>query len=52
MIPGRMEAAITDHEKVWRAIEAGDAALAEALNWERIQHIRADVARALTFSVF
>lgn len=52
MIPGRMQAAITEHEKLLHAIEAGDAERAEALNRERIQHIRADVARALTFSVF
>jgi DNA-binding GntR family transcriptional regulator len=52
VIPGRMNAAIDEHEKLFKAIEKGDAALAEQLNRERIQHIRADVERSFAFSIF
>jgi DNA-binding GntR family transcriptional regulator len=52
IIPGRMQAAIAEHEKLLQALESGDSMGAERLNRERIQHIRADVAKALSFSVF
>jgi DNA-binding GntR family transcriptional regulator len=52
MIPGRMQAAISEHEKLLQAIEAGDSAAAEQLNRERIQHIRADVAKSFSYSIF
>jgi DNA-binding GntR family transcriptional regulator len=52
MIPGRMQAAIAEHEKLFKAIENRDAAAAEQLNRERIQHIRADVERSFSFSIF
>lgn len=50
MLPGRMEASITEHEKLLAAIESGDAVLAEQLNRERIQHIRDAFARSTAFS--
>lgn len=50
MIPGRMEAAITEHGELLKAIEAGDAKAAEQLNRERIQHIRADVEKSYSYS--
>ena len=52
MIPGRMQAAIAEHEKLFTAIENHDAVAAEQLNRERIQHIRADVERSFSFSMF
>lgn len=52
MIPGRMQAAIAEHEKLFKAIENRDATAAEQLNRERIQHIRADVERSFSFSLF
>jgi len=51
MLPGRMEAAIEEHEKLLAAIVRGDAAAAEQLNRERIQHIRAAVANSLTLQI-
>ncbi|MBT2325013.1 GntR family transcriptional regulator [Variovorax paradoxus] len=51
LIPGRMQAAITEHRKLLQAIEAGDPEAAEQLNRERIQHIRADVERSFSFSI-
>jgi DNA-binding GntR family transcriptional regulator len=50
MLPGRMEASITEHEKLLAAITAGDAPLAERLNRERIQHIRDAFAQSTAFS--
>jgi DNA-binding GntR family transcriptional regulator len=50
-IPGRMEASIEEHEKLLQAISRGDAAAAEQLNRERIQHIRAAVANSLSYSI-
>ncbi|VTU45855.1 Pyruvate dehydrogenase complex repressor (plasmid) [Variovorax sp. PBL-E5] len=51
LIPGRMQAAISEHKKLLQAIEAGEAQAAEQLNRERIQHIRADVEKSFSFSV-
>ena len=51
MLPGRMEAAVQEHEKLLKAITAGDEARAEALNRERIQHIRDALVRSISFSV-
>ena len=51
MLPGRMEAAVQEHEQLLQAITAGDEAQAEALNRERIHHIREAVVRSLSFSV-
>jgi len=50
LLPGRMEASITEHEKLLAAIARGDAALAERLNRERIQHIRDAFAQSTAFS--
>jgi DNA-binding GntR family transcriptional regulator len=50
VLPGRMEASITEHEKLLAAITRGDAALAERLNRERIQHIRDAFAQSTAFS--
>jgi DNA-binding GntR family transcriptional regulator len=50
-IPGRMEASIGEHENLLAAIARGDAAAAEQLNRERIQHIRAAVANSLSYSI-
>jgi DNA-binding GntR family transcriptional regulator len=50
-IPGRMEASIEEHEKLLQAISRGDAAAAEQMNRERIQHIRAAVANSLSYSI-
>lgn len=52
MIPGRMQAAIVEHQKLLRALEAGDSAAAEQLNRERIQNIRSDVEKSLSYSIF
>jgi DNA-binding GntR family transcriptional regulator len=51
LIPGRMAAAIVEHKKLMKAIEAGDPEAAERLNRERIQHIRADVERSFSFAI-
>jgi DNA-binding GntR family transcriptional regulator len=51
MLPGRMEAAVQEHQKLLQAIEAGDEAQAEALNRERIHHIREAVVRSMSFSI-
>jgi DNA-binding GntR family transcriptional regulator len=50
-IPGRMEASIEEHEKLLQAISRGDAAAAEQMNRERIQHIRTAVANSLSYSI-
>lgn len=50
MLPGRMEASITEHEKLLAAIERGDEASAEQLNRERIRHIRDAFAQSTAFS--
>ena len=50
-IPGRMEASIDEHDKLLQAIARGDAAAAERMNRERIQHIRAAVANSLSYSL-
>lgn len=50
VLPGRMEASITEHQKLLDAITRGDAALAERLNRERIQHIRDAFAQSTAFS--
>ena len=50
LLPGRMEASITEHEKLLAAITRGDAALAERLNRERIQHIRDAFEQSTAFS--
>ena len=50
VLPGRMEASITEHKKLLAAITGGDAALAERLNRERIQHIRDAFAQSTAFS--
>jgi DNA-binding GntR family transcriptional regulator len=52
MIPGRMQAAIAEHEKLLKALEAGDSAAAEQFNRERIQHIRSDVEKSFSYSIF
>jgi len=51
MLPGRMQAAVQEHDKLLKAIAAGDEARAEALNRERIQHIRDALVRSMSFSV-
>lgn len=51
MLPGRMEAAVQEHEKLLQAIAAGDEARAEALNRERIRHIREAVVHSMSFSI-
>jgi DNA-binding GntR family transcriptional regulator len=51
MLPGRMEAAIEEHEKLLKAIERGDADAAEQLNRERIRHIRDAVEKSVSFSI-
>ena len=48
-IPGRMAAAIDDHGRLLDAIERGDPHSAEQLNRKRIEAIRADVERSLSF---
>jgi DNA-binding GntR family transcriptional regulator len=48
-IPGRMAAAIDDHARLLDAIERGDSHNAEQLNRKRIEAIRADVERSLSF---
>ena len=50
VLPGRMEASITEHETLLAAITRGDEAGAERLNRERIQHIRDAFARSTAFS--
>lgn len=51
MLPGRMEAAIEEHDKLLKAIERGDADGAEKLNRERIRHIRDAVEKSISFSI-
>ncbi|HSV80807.1 MAG TPA: GntR family transcriptional regulator [Ramlibacter sp.] len=51
LLPGRMEAAIQEHEKLLEAIARGDADGAERLNRERIRHIRDAVAKSISFSI-
>lgn len=51
LLPGRMEAAIEEHEKLLDAIVRGDAKGAERLNRERIRHIRDAVAKSMSFSI-
>lgn len=51
MLPGRMEAAIREHEALLDAVARGDAKDAERLNRERIQHIRDAVANSISFSI-
>jgi DNA-binding GntR family transcriptional regulator len=51
MLPGRMEAAVQEHDVLLKAIEARDEARAEALNRERIQHIRDALVRSISFSI-
>jgi len=48
VLPGRMEAAIVEHETLLAAITNGDAARAEQVN--RIPHIRDAFARSMSFS--
>jgi len=50
VLPGRMDASINEHELLLEAIKRGDAALAERLNRERIQHIRDAFAQSMAFS--
>lgn len=52
MLPGRMEAAIAEHQHLLQAISSGDANEAERLNRVRIQHIRQAVAQSISFSIF
>ena len=51
LLPGRMEAAIQEHEKLLDAIARRDADDAERLNRERIRHIRDAVAKSISFSI-
>jgi len=51
LLPGRMEAAIEEHEKLLDAIVRGDAEAAERLNRERIRHIRDAVEKSISFSI-
>jgi DNA-binding GntR family transcriptional regulator len=51
MLPGRMEAAVQEHQKLLKAIEARDEVRAEALNRERIQHIREALVRSMSFAI-
>jgi DNA-binding GntR family transcriptional regulator len=51
LLPGRMEAAIQEHEKLLAAIARGDAEGAERLNRERIRHIRDAVEKSISFSI-
>jgi DNA-binding GntR family transcriptional regulator len=51
VLPGRMEAAIEEHEKLLDAVARGDAEGAERLNRERIRHIRDAVAKSISFSI-
>jgi DNA-binding GntR family transcriptional regulator len=51
MLPGRMDAAIREHEELLDAITRGDAEAAERLNRERIQHIRDAVAKSISFAI-
>ena len=51
-IPGRMPAALEDHARLLDAIERGDPLLAEQLNRKRIEAIRADVERSLSFQMY
>jgi DNA-binding GntR family transcriptional regulator len=51
LLPGRMEAAIREHEKLLDAIARGDAEGAERLNRERIRHIRDAVENSMSFSI-
>jgi len=51
LLPGRMEAAIEEHEKLLDAITRGDAEGAERLNRERIRHIRDAVEKSISFSI-
>jgi DNA-binding GntR family transcriptional regulator len=51
LLPGRMEAAIQEHQKLLDAIASGDAEAAEDLNRERIRHIRDAVVKSISFSI-
>jgi DNA-binding GntR family transcriptional regulator len=51
VLPGRMRAAIEEHERLLDAIARGDADAAERLNRERIRHIRDAVEHATSFSI-
>jgi DNA-binding GntR family transcriptional regulator len=51
LLPGRLEAAIVEHEQLLQAIGRGDAEGAERLNRERIRHIRDAVAKSISFSI-
>jgi len=51
LLPGRMEAAIQEHQKLLDAIACGDAEGAERLNRERIRHIRDAVEKSISFSI-
>jgi DNA-binding GntR family transcriptional regulator len=51
LLPGRMEAAIEEHQKLLDAIARGDAEGAERLNRERIRHIRDAVEKSMSFSI-
>jgi DNA-binding GntR family transcriptional regulator len=51
LLPGRMDAAIVEHEQLLDAIARGDAEAAERLNRERIRHIRDAVAKSISFSI-
>ncbi|HVZ45653.1 MAG TPA: GntR family transcriptional regulator [Ramlibacter sp.] len=51
MLPGRMEAAIREHEALLDAVARHDGEAAERLNRERIQHIRDAVAKSISFSI-
>jgi DNA-binding GntR family transcriptional regulator len=51
LLPGRMEAAIEEHEKLLDAIAHRDAEGAERLNRERIRHIRDAVEKSISFSI-
>jgi DNA-binding GntR family transcriptional regulator len=51
LLPGRMEAAVQEHEKLLKAIEARDEAGAETVNRERIRHIREALVRSMSFAI-
>jgi len=51
LLPGRMKAAIEEHQKLLDAIARGDAEGAERLNRERIRHIRDAVEKSMSFSI-
>jgi DNA-binding GntR family transcriptional regulator len=51
LLPGRMEAAIEEHQKLLDAIARGDAEGAERQNRERIRHIRDALAQSISLSI-